>query len=266
VHPGSDREAALAAMFDAGVQGVHEDGDLLVTHLPRSADVEALITDIARASNGAWVEATPLPDVDWTREWKRGIRAHSLGSLIVAPPWLSDRYDPSRTIVIEPAMAFGTGEHATTRGVLRLLSGVLRRGDRVADVGAGSAVLAIAAVRLGAARVAAIELDPDAIGNAEANVARNGVADRVTVIAGDAMHLLLLVGPVRVVLANIVSSVLIAMLPIIRRALTADGRAILSGMLFTERDEMLTALSSGGWRVEAEDREDDWWTVATAST
>ena len=68
----------------------------------------------------------------------------------------------------------------------------------------------------------------------------------------------------RVVLANIVSSVLIAMLPIIRRALTADGRAILSGMVFTERDEMLTALRSGGWRVEAEDREDDWWTVATA--
>ena len=74
-------------------------------------------------------------------------------------------------------MAFGTGEHATTRGVMRLMQDVIRAGDIVADLGAGSAVLAIAAAKLGAARVAAIELDPDAIGNAEENVARNGVAD-----------------------------------------------------------------------------------------
>jgi ribosomal protein L11 methylase PrmA len=76
--------------------------------------------------------------------------------------------------VIDPGMAFGTGDHPTTRGVVRLMQGAVRPGDLVADLGAGSAVLSIAAIKLGAARAAAIEFDPDAIGNAEENVARNG--------------------------------------------------------------------------------------------
>jgi ribosomal protein L11 methyltransferase len=159
-------------------------------------------------------------------------------------------------------MAFGTGEHATTRGVIRLLPTVLRPGDRVADLGAGSAVLSIAAAKLGAAHAFAIELDPDAIGNAEENVARNGVADRVTVLEGDAEVLLPLVAPVNVVVANILSSVLLILLPTIALALAPGGRAILSGILREERREILDALQSGAWRLDREDVEDIWWSVA----
>jgi ribosomal protein L11 methyltransferase len=166
--------------------------------------------------------------------------------------------------VIEPAMAFGTGEHETTRGVVRLLQSVIRAGDIVADLGSGSAVLAIAAARLGAARVVAIELDHDAIGNAEENVARNGVSDRVTVIEGDAALLLPLVAPVRVVLANIISSVLVELLPAIADALSRDGAAILSGILVEERPEMMRVLESAGWSVVSEDREGQWWSVSIA--
>jgi ribosomal protein L11 methyltransferase len=125
-------------------------------------------------------------------------------------------------------------------------------------------VLAIAAAKLGAAHVTAIELDHDAIANAEENVARNGVADRVTVIEGDAGVLLPLVAPVRVVLANIISSVLTAMLPTIAGSLTADGEAILSGILVEERPQMLGVLASGEWRVVAEDVEGTWWSVRIA--
>ena len=170
----------------------------------------------------------------------------------------------ARTVVIEPEMAFGTGEHETTRGVVRLLPDLIRPGDRVADLGAGSAVLAIAAAKLGAASVAAIEIDHDAIANAEENVSRNGVAERVTVIEGDAAVLLPLVAPLRVVLANILSSVLLELLPSIRDALTADGEAILSGILLDERDTMLAALTRGGWRVVVEDVEGAWWTARVA--
>ena len=92
-------------------------------------------------------------------------------------------------LVIPAGAAFGTGEHATTRGVMRLLPKVLRAGDTVADLGAGSAALSIAAAKLGAARVAALEFDHDAIENAEENVERNGVRDRVRVIEGDALVL-----------------------------------------------------------------------------
>src|SRR6185312_7820104 len=112
-------------------------------------------------------------------------------------------------VVIEPAMAFGTGEHETTRGVLRLMQDVVRPGDTVIDLGAGSAILSIAAVRLGAGRAIAIESDPQAIENAEQNAAANGVADRVRVIEGDARVILPLVAPARVLFANIISQVVV---------------------------------------------------------
>ena len=126
------------------------------------------------ASADARVETEPLPDIDWSEQWKHGIRAQSLGRADRRAALACRRIAiRRRTIVIDPGMAFGTGEHATTRGVVRLLHAVIRPGDRVADLGAGSAVLAIAAAKLGATHVAAIELDHDAIGNAEENVARN---------------------------------------------------------------------------------------------
>ena len=212
------------------------------------------------------VETEPLPNVDWSEEWKRGLRAQALGALTVAPPWLADGLDPARTIVIDPGMAFGTGEHATTRGVIRLMQHVISPGDNVADLGAGSAVLAIAAAKLGAAHVAAIEIDPDAIGNAEENVARNGVADRVVVIEGDASTLLPLVAPVQLITANIISSVLTELLPSIASALDRGGHAILSGILVEERDMMARALADGGWSITEEDREENWWSATVART
>jgi ribosomal protein L11 methyltransferase len=147
---------------------------------------------------------------------------------------------------------------------MRLMQGVVRAGDVVADLGAGSAVLSIAAAKLGAARVAAIEIDPDAIGNAQENVVANGVGDRVEIIEGDAGMLLPLLAPVRVVLANIISSVLIPLLPTIRASLTSGGQAILAGILSEERDVMLRALAADGWTVEREDTEDVWWSVQIA--
>lgn len=262
--PGSHRDAAIAALFDAGSSGVQEVGDAVQTYMPASTDTDALVCAVIAASPDARVEIAPAAPVDWTERWKQGIHAQELGAITIAPPWLAEHYDPARTVVIDPGMAFGTGEHATTRGVVRLLPHAIRPGDRVADLGAGSAVLAIAAAKLGAAHVAAIELDPDAIGNAEENVARNGVEDRVTVFEGDAEQLLPLVAPVRVVLANIISSVLVQLLPTIARALAPDGRVILSGILQAERADMLGVLEASGWRVEAEDHEDIWWSTTIA--
>ena len=215
---------------------------------------------------------------------------------MIAPPWLASEFDSETTIFIDPAMAFGTGEHPTTRGVIRLMQGIalganagdagssgipdpllgdvvpsghhsgptIRLGDTVADLGAGSAVLSIAAAKLGAARVTAVEIDPDAIGNAEENIAANGVSDRVEVIEGDAGTLLSLLAPVRVVLANIISSVLIPLLPVIRGSLDAHGQAILSGILCEERPAMIEALDADGWTIEREDTEDVWWSVQIA--
>jgi ribosomal protein L11 methyltransferase len=266
VRPGADesRDVVLAALFGAGSQGVHEDGDALVTHFPAACDTKRVREAVLAVAPRADVTVADTPDVDWTERWRDRIGAHTLGRLTIAPPWLAPQSDPERTIVIDPGMAFGTGEHPTTRGVVRLMQDVVRAGDVVADLGAGSAVLSIAAAKLGASRVVAIELDPEAIGNAEENVRDNGVADRVTVIEGDAELLLPLVAPVRVVLANIISSVLVSLLPVIGRALMPTGQAILSGILFEERAHMLDVLDAEGWRVEREDHEDVWWSASIA--
>jgi ribosomal protein L11 methyltransferase len=266
VRPGADesREVVIAALFGAGSQGVHEDGDAIVTHFPAGSDTERVREAVLAVAPRADVSVADTPDIDWSERWRDRIGAHALGRLTIAPPWLAGRTDPELTIVIDPGMAFGTGEHATTRGVVRLMQDVVRAGDVVADLGAGSAVLAIAAAKLGASRVVAIELDPEAIGNAEENVRANGLADRVIVIEGDAELLLPLVAPVRVVLANIISSVLVSLLPAIARALLPGGRAILSGILHEERAHMLDVLDAEGWRVEREDHEDIWWSASIA--
>ena len=256
----AERDTVLAALFENGSQGVHEDGDAFVTHFPPETDVDAVRAAVLDVDPAAEMTVADTPAVNWD-EWRARVGAHRVGDLVVAPPWLANEYDPASTIIIDPAMAFGTGEHATTRGVLRLMHGIVQPGDSVADLGAGSAVLAIAAAKLGAARVAAIELDPDAGDNARYNIEQNGVADRVHFIEGDAAILLSLVAPARVVLANIVSSVLVELLPAIANALETDGHAILSGILYEERDMMLDVLARGGWTVVREDTEEQWWSV-----
>lgn len=264
VPAGVDREAVAGALFAVGAQAVQENGETLVTFFPPGTDPVEIATAVTDAAPGVDVSGALLPPTDWTQAWKPRIGAHQLGDLAVVPPWLAEGRDPARTIVIEPQMAFGTGEHPTTRGVVRLMQGVIRPGDVVADLGAGSAVLSIAAAKLGASRVAAIELDAEAIPNAEENVARNDVADRVRVIQGDAVALLPLVAPVRVILANILSSVITELLPAIEGALAADGRLVASGILLEEREHMLELFRAGGWTLEAEDREDAWWSALLA--
>ena len=265
VRPGSRREAVVAALFSVGAQGLQELGDQLVTLLADESKADAVTCAVLAASPDAQVETEPTPRVDWSERWRTAIHAQELGPLVIVPPWLAHEFDAERAVIIDPGMAFGTGDHPTTRGVVRLLPQVLRQGDRVADLGAGSGVLSIAAVKLGAGHAFAIEVDCDAIGNAEENVASNAVGDRVTVLEGDARALLPLVAPVDLVLANIISSVLIALLPAVTAALTSGGRAILSGILREERAEMLSALDAQGCRVEREDHEDIWWSVAIAA-
>jgi ribosomal protein L11 methyltransferase len=264
VHPGSHRDEVIAALFENGAQGVQEVGDSIVTQVPSQAEADALVCAALAVSDDARADTEPLVQVDWSEQWQHGIHEQILDKLTVVPPWLADGRDPAMTIVIDPGMAFGTGEHATTRGVIRLMQRIVRTGDRVADLGAGSAVLAIAAAKLGARYVAAIELDHDAISNAEENVRRNGVSDWVTVIEGDAATLLPLVAPVRVITANIISSALLELLPIIAMTLDPNGSAILSGILDEERPMMLKALKDSGWVVDAEDREDIWWSATIA--
>jgi ribosomal protein L11 methyltransferase len=260
VWPATDDQRAVVVdtLVRFGSTGVQDEGSSLLTYLPPDTDVAALRAQLREAAR---VEIAAFDPELSEIAWHGTVTAHTVGGLTVTPPWLAAQAD-GICIAIDPGMAFGTGEHETTRGALALLQRVIRRGDTVADLGAGSAVLAIAAAALGASRVVAIEMDPDAIGNAEENVARNGVGGRVHVMLGDAGVLLPLLAPVRLVLANIISSVLIELLPAIGGALAADGDAVLSGILAAERAHMLAVLREAGWQVTGEVADGEWWSVA----
>ena len=259
VEPSADPQRVIDALFAAGSQGVQESGAALITHFPPGTDVEAVERAITEVDPDASIDIQKAPPADWS-EWRASVQAHRLGRVTIAPPWI-EASDDSIVVVIDPAMAFGTGEHATTRGVVRLMQTLDVIPARVADLGAGSAVLAISAAKLGAQSVAAIELDPDAIGNAEENVSVNSAGNEVHVIQGDAKVLLPLVAPVDLILANIISSVLVELLPVMAQSLSQPGFAILSGILATERETMLGEISSGGWQVLTEDLEEGWWSV-----
>lgn len=255
------RDAVSAALFGAGAGGLLEDGAAFVSvfesdEAARSAADAAAVVDPA-----AHIVCEPYDPGDYLDAWRRGVRAHRVGRLVISPPWLADAHDAAETIVIEPATGFGTGEHESTRLALGFVQDVVRPGDVVVDAGCGSGVLSIAAAKLGASRVAAIENDPEAIVNAEANIAANGVGAVVTLIEADASDVVPLLAPVRVIVANIIATVIASMLPVFRRALAADGDLIVSGILVAESAGFVEDLRRGGWEVVEARSEGDWWSA-----
>ena len=256
----NEPESVIAALFAEGSQGIQELGSEIVTWFPSGSAAERIREVVRAVDPAAHVTTAAAGPHNWT-ESHAAVKARRLGRLTVAPPWLVEILDPSTTVVIDPAMAFGTGEHATTRSVIRLMQTIPLTGSVVVDLGAGSAILSIAAAKLGARRAVAIEMDPDAAGNALESINSNGVGDRVHFIEGDAFAILPLIAPVDAILANILSSVLVDLLPVMRDSLARAGHAILSGILREERATMLREIERGGWQVDREDAEDEWWSV-----
>jgi ribosomal protein L11 methyltransferase len=160
-------------------------------------------------------------------------------------------------------VAFGTAEHPTTRGCLRLLDTRVKAGDRIADVGAGSGILSIAAARLGAGSVLAFEMDPMACEAARENLSANGVEDRIQVAQETVLpdHPLE-GGPYQGVVANLQSSLLLPLFSSFRQALREGGWLIASGILLEEREEVLAGAEEAGFCLEEEDREETWWSGA----
>ncbi|HSH45052.1 MAG TPA: 50S ribosomal protein L11 methyltransferase [Longimicrobiales bacterium] len=267
----SEEQADLLTegLFALGGTAVEEEGDLLTTYIAEPADVDGFLTTAAdRLAGIAGAEPEMLwrwqEDEDWSRRWKEGLEPHRVGrGIMVTQPWNSVEGEGDDIVItIDPATAFGTGEHATTRGALALLESAVRDGDRVLDVGAGSAILAIAAVRLGADSVLAVEADPDAMGNARENVERNGVTERVDLVNArvDEVWLEDHRGAYDVVAANVLSGILVPLLPGLAGALAPGGALILGGILESEAPMVLDAARGAGLTAERELVEGEWWT------
>ncbi len=205
----------------------------------------------------------PVETVDWSTRWRDGMAARRLGRLTVLPTWLPVPQGAEVVVRIDPETAFGTGEHGSTRSALRLMERLVRPGDRVLDLGSGSGILAIAAVKLGARQAIGVELDREAIPVAAANAALNQVEQAVEFIEGDAAALAPLCGPVDLVVSNILRGANVALLPAIRCALVAGGHAVFGGMEAVEAPLFRPELGANGFEVVDDALDEGWWAVAS---
>ncbi len=191
----------------------------------------------------------------WSEAWKRFFGVLHLGQrTVIRPTWEKYRAKPGEIVIdLDPGTAFGTGQHETTRLCLEALEDVVTPGCTVLDVGAGSGILAIAAAKHGARRVRAIDLDASTVAVVRENAERNGVAARITTAAGtlgDAWPWPR-TSPVEcaeVVVANISSVAVRAMLPALVTAVRPGGAAVLSGFLVVDAGTMVRAARRAGLR------------------
>lgn len=232
---------------------------------PESIAVAALAALQRHAGRSLSIDWCIRAETDWSAAWREGLQPRRVGArIVVAPTWATPELRPGDVLLaIDPEMAFGTGEHATTRGMLRLLQQVNCVGARVLDVGTGSAILAIAAALLGAAHVDAVESDADALMNARDNVQRHDSADRVRLQHAlvDAEWLAGREVDYDIVLANILSGVIRPLLPAFHAALRPGGALLVSGILDVEADRVGVDAASAGFSLCAVDREDEWWSA-----
>jgi ribosomal protein L11 methyltransferase len=206
-----------------------------------------------------------VADEDWENNWKQYYKPIEIGKrLIVIPEWEKAETGGRVPLILNPGLAFGTGSHATTRLCLERLDALISGGERVLDLGCGSGILSIAALRLGAREAFACDIDEKAADIAYENAALNGIGkDVYTVLAGDILTDDALRGKIGVgydvVLANIVADVIIALAPSVRALLAPGGTFICSGIIDTRAAEVAEKLRAAGLEITETDALAGWY-------
>lgn len=273
VHAASSLDADLTAqaLIEAGGAAVRQDAASLTTHLPLAGGAEAALGRVraALARAGVLRPAGVLDwavesDRDWAADWKAGLRPRHIGErLVVHPTWKEPDDAGARIrIAIDPGLAFGTAEHPSTRGALRLIESVIRPGWQVLDAGTGSGILAIAASALGAGSVLAVDSDAEAVATARANLDANGVGEAVTTMVAEVTPEWLggrPEAPFDLIAANILSGVLVPLLGPMRDALRPGGALVIAGILLEEAAAFGRAAAADRLTLDREDEEDGWW-------
>ena len=190
------------------------------------------------------LETSGIEQEDWQNAWKKYYHAMEIGQrLAIVPGW--ETYDTDRIVItMDPGMAFGTGTHETTSLCLETLDSMVKGGERVLDIGTGSGILAIAALKLGAAEAEGVDIDPMCVRTAGENAGRNGVAEHFTVLVGDLSDKAS--GKYNIITANIVAAAILSLAPHVPVLMAPGARFIASGIIDTRKDEVLAGLRAAG--------------------
>ena len=215
------------------------------------------------------LKVTPLAPVDYEESWKENYPPQEVGKkLVVLPYWLADAYEGDRLpIVLDPGLTFGTGAHPSTQMCMEFMEEYLTPGCRVIDLGSGSGILSIAALRLGAASATGVDIDPKAEDIARENAAYNGFGAEVfTALTGNVNTDKKLMDTLRqktydLVCVNIVADVIIALAPVLPGLLDEKSVLICSGILDTRLNEVVAALQQAGLTVTQTRAKEDWRSV-----
>ncbi|AOS99932.1 50S ribosomal protein L11 methyltransferase [Exiguobacterium sp. A1_3_1] len=243
-------------------------GVLVKAYLAESSDltdtIKGIEHDIQQLTNfglsigtGA-VTLTQVDEEDWAHSWKQFYKPVKISRhLTVVPMWEDYTPQPDEKIIeLDPGMAFGTGTHPTTVLCIQAIENYLQEQDRVVDVGTGSGVLAIAAAKLGAKDVFALDLDEVAVKSATENVALNEVSEQITVRQGDLMKELS--EPVELIVANILAEVILLFVKDAYTLTLPGGHFIASGIISQKKDMVVQAMQEAGFTIVETTKLEDW--------
>ncbi|HEX2954089.1 MAG TPA: 50S ribosomal protein L11 methyltransferase [Bacillota bacterium] len=222
----------------------------VVAYLPVDDGLDGKLAEI-KAGLGRVGEFLPIgsgeitlrrvAEEDWAEAWKAYFKPEVIGRVVIRPSWIEYQPEPDQVVVdLDPGMAFGTGTHPSTRLTMQLLQETLTPSQSVLDLGTGSGILAIAAAKLMAKQVLAVDIDSVAVDVATENVKRNQLEKMITVRQGD----LLSAAPGKkfdLIIANIIANVILEVIPDIPRALNPGGHFIAAGIIDTRAEEVEAA-------------------------